>query len=83
MLRIYRHEDMISYQSFPISVLRAKSHEYLNHEDVTFSWMSSARMPFTLANLASMFAGDDPRWGAYLDHENHVKVALNSFGLPT
>ena len=66
MLRIYRHEDMVRYQSYSLSVLDAKAHEYLDHEDITFSWMSSVRMPFTLANLASIFAGDDPRWGAYL-----------------
>ena len=66
MLRIYVHEEMISYQSYALSVLHAKSHEYLDHENVTFTWMSRDRMPFTLANLASIFAGDDPRWEAYL-----------------
>ena len=66
MLRFYVHEDMISYQSFALSVKRAESHEYLARENVTFSWMSGDRMPFTLANLASVFAGDDPSWEAYL-----------------
>ena len=66
MLRIYVHEEMISYQSYALSPLNAKSHEYLDHENVTFTWMSRDRMPFTLANLASIFAGDDPRWDTYL-----------------
>ena len=66
MLRIYMHEEMISYQSYPLSVLHAKSHEYLDHENVTFTWMSSVRMPFTLANLASVFSEYDPRWDTYL-----------------
>ena len=66
MLRIYVHEEMISYQSYPLSGLHAKSHEYLDHENVTFTWMSSVCMPFTLANLASVFSEDDPRWDTYL-----------------
>ena len=66
MLGIYVHEEMISYQSYALSVKLAKSHEYLDHETVTFTWVSSVRMPFTLANLASIFAGDDPRWDTYL-----------------
>ena len=56
MLRIYMHEEMISYQSYALSVKHAESHEYLDHENVTFTWMSSVRMPFTLANLASTLA---------------------------
>ena len=66
MLRLYKHEDMIRYQSYPLSVKHAKSHEYLDRENVTFTWMSSVRMPFTLANLASVFSVDDPRWDTYL-----------------
>lgn len=66
MLRIYRHKDMIRYQSYALSVELAKSHEYLDHVDITFSWMSGVCMPFTLANLASVFSVDDPRWDAYL-----------------
>ena len=62
MLRIYMHEERISYQSYPLSVKHAESHEYLAQENVTFTWMSSDRMPFTLANLASVFSEDDPRW---------------------
>ena len=69
MLRIYMHEDLMFYQSYPLSVKLAKSHEYLNQENVTFTWMSSVRMPFTLANLASIFAGDAPRWEEYLTNE--------------
>ena len=66
MLRIYVREELMFYQSYPLSVNLAKSHECLDHENVTFTWMSSVRKPFTLANLASVFAEDDPRWAAYL-----------------
>ena len=66
MLRIYMHKDLMFCQSYPLSVLHAKSHEYLAQENVTFTWMSSDRMPFTLANLASVFSEDDPRWDTYL-----------------
>ena len=66
MLRIYVREELMFYQSYALSVKLAKSHEYLDHENVTFTWMSSASLPFTLANLASIFAEDDPRWEIYL-----------------
>ena len=66
MLRIYVHDDLVLYQSFALSVRRAKTHEYLNMENVTFSWMSSDRMPFTMPNLAAIFAADNFAWSAYL-----------------
>ena len=66
MLRIYVHDDLALYQSFALSVKRAKTHEYLNQEHVTFSWMSGTRVPFTMPNLAAIFAADYSEWVAYL-----------------
>ena len=69
MLRIYRHNDLIRYQSYAPSIRDAKSHELLDHPDITFSWMSSDIMPFTLANLARVFVWDNQDWAAYLTDE--------------
>lgn len=69
MLRIYRHDELIRYQSYALSVSSAKSHEYLDQSGVTFSWMSSDRLPFTLANLARVYVYDNPEWETYLIDE--------------
>ena len=66
MLRIYVRDDLALYQSFALSVKHAKKHEYLNQEHVTFSWMSGARVPFTMPNLATAFADVYPEWVDYL-----------------
>ena len=69
MLRIYKHNELIRYQSYALSVSSAISHEYLNHPNVTFSWASSDTMPFTLENLARVFVWDNPSWETYLTDE--------------
>ena len=69
MLRIYMYDELISYQSYALSVGSAKSHEYLDQSGVTFSWMAGDRMPFTLANLARVFVYDNPKWETYLKDE--------------
>jgi hypothetical protein len=56
MLRIYVHDHLALYQSFALSVKHAKEHEYLNQEHVTCSWLAGARVPFTMPNLAAIFA---------------------------
>ena len=72
MLRIYRHNDLIRYQSYAPSICGAKSHELLDHPDITFSWMSSDAMPFTLANLARVLVWDNQDWAAYLTDEPYI-----------
>ena len=75
MLRIYVHDDLALYQSFALSVKHAKKHKYLNQEHVTCSWMSGARVPFTMPNLAAIFAGDYSEWIDYLPHDNRTITA--------
>ena len=76
MLRIYVHDDLALYQSYALSVKHAKKHEYLNQEHVTCSWMSGARVPFTMPNLAAIFAGDYSEWIDYLPpHDNRTITA--------
>ena len=75
MLRIYVHDDLALYQSYALSVKHAKKHEYLNQEHVTCSWMSGTRVPFTMPNLAAIFAEDYSEWIDYLTdapHDNHT-----------
>ena len=69
MLRIYSHDELIRYQSYAPSVCGAKSHELLDPPDITFSWMSSDRMSFTMANLARVFVWDNQDWEAHLTDE--------------
>ena len=66
MLRIYVRDDLALYQSFALRAKHAKKHEYLNQEHVTFSWMSGARVPFTMPNLAVTFADVYTEWVDYL-----------------
>ena len=76
MLRIYVHDDLALYQSFALSVKHAKKHKYLNQEHVTCSWMSGARVPFTMPNLAAIFADVYPEWIDYLPpHDNRTITA--------
>ena len=57
MLRIYSRDDLIRYQSYAPSICGAKSHELLDHPDIT------------LANLARVFVWDNQDWAAYLTDE--------------